>query len=563
MALIEMKNFSFTYAGEGTPLLKDISLTIDEGEMILLCGATGCGKTTLLKQMKKEIAPIGTRMGHVFYNQVELEFVSSYTAAKEIGIVFQDPENQIVTNTVWHELAFSLENFSYPANEIRKKVAEMASFFGIEEWLHLSIHELSGGQKQLVNLASILLLQPRLLLLDEPTAQLDPIAAREFLQMIHRINQEFNTTIVIIEHRLEEVFPIVDRVVLLENGEIKFNETPQKVIGKIDKNDVYFQYLPEITKLFLLMNKGVDWLESIPVTVREGRKCLKGGRAKLRSREGQQVEKEEDVVKQTQAARSVLECKDVFFQYARGGKMVLEGVSYSVREGLFSAIIGGNGAGKSTLLKVLAGLESPRRGKVFLHGKPLMKIKVEERYQEIGYLSQNPLALFTQDTVREELKLAVELAGLKENTLDIEKQIEFFALQKVLDKHPYDLSGGERQKLALACILLKQPKLLLIDEPTKGLDPSFKHDVGGLLKELQLDGMSILMVTHDIEFAAQYADYCSLLFAGDIVAEGTAKEMFSDNYFYTTAINRLVRSDLPRALTYEDVLQVWGGAGCY
>ncbi|HHY74415.1 MAG TPA: ATP-binding cassette domain-containing protein [Bacillus bacterium] len=558
MAFIEIKNFSFIYAGEDKALLKDISLAIDEGEIILLCGPTGCGKTTLLKQLKKEIAPLGMRSGVIFYDKVELDLVSLPTSAKEIGIVFQDPENQIVTSTVWHELAFSLENFGYSANEIRKRVAEMASFFGLENWLNLSIHELSGGQQQLVNLASILLLQPRLLLLDEPTAQLDPIAAREFLQMIHRINQEFNITIVIVEHRLEEVFPIVDCVVLLENGEIKLNDTPQKVIQQIDKTDVYFQYLPEITKLFLFMNESFDVRTSVPITVREGKRFLTD------SLERKLAEREQFIAQKENDADPILECKDVFFQYDCGEKLVLEGVTYSMRKGMFSAIIGGNGAGKSTLLKVLAGVENPRRGKVLLAGKPLIKLKIEERYQEIGYLSQNPLALFTQDTVKEELQLAVELANMPENSHQaLEERIEFFSLQKLLDKHPYDLSGGERQKLALACILLKNPQILLIDEPTKGLDPSFKQDVGTLLKELQLKGISILMVTHDIEFAAKYADYCSLLFAGSIVAEGTAKEMFSHNYFYTTAINRLVRSYLPQALNYEDVLKVWDGVSCY
>lgn len=560
MALIEIKNLSFTYASEVKTLLRNISLVVEEGEMVLLCGPTGCGKTTLLRQMKKEISPIGTRVGSIYFDQKEMDSVPSLITAKEIGIVFQDPENQIVTSSVWHELAFSLENFNYSTCEIRKKVAEMASFFGIEDWLNISIHELSGGQKQLVNLASILLLQPRLLLLDEPTAQLDPIAAREFLQMIHRINQEFNTTIVIIEHRLEEVFPIVDRVVIVEDGKIKLNDSPQQVIKQIDKNDLYFQYLPEITKLFLLSQENQPMEEPVPITVREGRKWL----LKQKDRQFPEGEQGEPLIGKNESMRTpILECKDVFFQYDRTGKMVLEGVQYGMAKGLFSAIIGGNGAGKSTLLKILAGIENPRRGKVLMDGKPLHKIKGEERYKKIGYLSQNPLALFTQDTVREELTVATELLDEKISTEALAETIDFFELVKSLHKHPYDLSGGERQKLALACVLLKNPEILLIDEPTKGLDPILKMDVGRLLKELQQKGISILMVTHDIEFAAKYADHCSLLFAGSIVAEGTAKQMFSDNYFYTTAINRLVRGELPQALNCEDVLKAWDAVGSY
>lgn len=560
MALIEIKNFSFTYAGEDMKLLKDISLKVEEGEIILLCGPTGCGKTTLLRQLKKEIAPTGIKSGSIYFDQKEMESIPSRITAKEIGIVFQDPENQIVTSTVWHELAFSLENFNYSTFEIRKKVAEMASFFGIEDWLNFSVHELSGGQKQLVNLASIILLQPRLLLLDEPTAQLDPIAAREFLQMIHRINQELNTTIVIIEHRLEEVFPIVDRVVILEDGKIRQDDITQHVIKKIDKMDTYFQYLPEITKLYLLSNENNPMQEHIPITVREGRSWLTKQKDNRFLKEGPSSQ----FIENKELTRtSILECRDVFFQYDRSGKMVLEGVQYRMAKGLFSAIIGGNGAGKSTLLKILAGIENPRRGKVLFEGKPLNKMKENERYKKIGYLSQNPLALFTQDTVREELTAATELSDEKKSTEALAETMDFFELGKVLYKHPYDLSGGERQKLALACVLLKKPEILLIDEPTKGLDPIFKLEVGKLLKELQRKGISILMVTHDIEFATRHADQCSLLFAGSIAAEGTAKQMFSDNYFYTTAINRLVRGYLPQALNYEDVLKAWDVIGSY
>ncbi|WP_102347527.1 ABC transporter ATP-binding protein [Bacillus sp. Marseille-P3661] len=554
MALLEVKNLSFTYAGDNQKTLTNVSLDIREGEIIVLCGPTGSGKTTLLKHMKKEISPIGTTNGTILYNGIELDGLSSWTTAKEIGIVFQDPENQIVTSTVWHELAFSLENYGYSSHEMRKKVAEMATFFGLEDWLNRSVHELSGGQKQLVNLASILLLQPRLLLLDEPTAQLDPIATREFLQMIQRVNQEFSTTMVIIEHRLEDVFPIADRVILLERGEIILDDAPQSVIAKITENQEYFHYLPEVTKLYLSMN--VSAFDSVPITVKEGKQWLNS----ISSQDepilkNMQIQEEIDI-----NSENILECKDVFFQYNSGEKLILEGVNYSIKKGQFAAIIGGNGAGKSTLLKLLAGLTAPKRGKVLLNGKPIMKIRAEDRYKKIGYLSQNPLALFTQDTVAEELKLVVEQMQNKSTQQSLEDSIHFFGLEKALQHHPYDLSGGEKQKLALACILLKEPSILLIDEPTKGLDPTFKREIGELLKKLQKNGLTILMVTHDIEFTSRYTDYCSLLFAGNIVAEGTPQQMFSNNYFYTTSINRLVRQYAPKALNYEDVVKLWNVA---
>lgn len=552
MALLEIRNFSFTYAGEKEEALKNISLMVNEGEIIALCGPTGCGKTTLLKQMKQEIRPIGTAYGHVFYNQTEIDEVPKRIAAKEIGMVFQDPENQIVTSTVWHELAFSLENFGYSTNEMRKRIAEMATFFGLESLLKLSIHELSGGQKQLVNLASVLLLQPRLLLLDEPTAQLDPIAAREFLEMIQRINKEFSTTVIMIEHRLEDVFPIVDRVIFLKEGRKEIDDTPRSFIQQIDQADPYFHYLPEITKLFLL-KQNEPYTKTVPITVREGTEWV-NSLSNLFPVQARLKEKKEII------GENILECRDVFFQYNRKEKLILEGVNFSMKKGMFAGIIGGNGAGKTTLLKILAGLDTPQRGRVLLNGKHLKKIKLEERYKRIGYLSQNPLAFFTQEKVMDELNLVAEKLGAGSEKA-VKKNIEFFELGKLLHKHPYDLSGGERQKLALSCILLENPQVLLMDEPTKGLDPKFKQDVGRLIKELQKNkDLSILMVTHDIEFAAKYTDYCSLLFSGSIVAEGIPPQMFSENYFYTTAINRIVRSRIPEALTYEDVLAIWNEA---
>ncbi len=487
-------------------------------------------------------------------------------------MVFQNPDAQIVMDTVWHELAFSMENMGFPPAVMRSRLAEISGLFGLEPLLYKPVHELSGGQKQLLNLASVLLLQPKLLLLDEPTSQLDPVAAREFIQTLHRLNEEMSVTVIISEHRLEEVLPLADRVLLLEEGGLRFQGPPRDLVREAGKEpqSAHQAYLPTASRLYLALATDLvpdvvsAPLETTPLTVREGKRWLHSvaGRA---SAAGFTRKPQPPVSLNTASTASqpaidchgsvpaassepLLSCREVTFRYEKDGAEVLKKLSLSLYRGELLAVMGGNGAGKSTLLHVLNGLLKPQRGKVAL-----------AKGIATGFLAQNPLLYFSYDTVQEELRHMAEYAGLSKEDAgqEIAKLVESFQLQDILASHPQDISGGQQQKLALAMVMLLAPGILLLDEPTKGLDPGAKERLAALLQHLRGQGVSIILVTHDIEFAARYASRCAMLFDGGITSEGTPAEFFSSNYFYTTVVNRMVRDLLPQALTIEDVMNTW------
>ncbi len=542
MAIVKIDNVNFTYPNEANPILKNINLNIQQGEFIVLIGQSGCGKSTLLRHFKRELRPHGTMTGNIFYKDRNLEQLNAEVAAADIGYVFQNPDNQIVTDKVWHELAFGLESLGIDSPTIRRKVAEMANFFGIQKWFHHKTTELSGGQKQLLNLASIMVMQPKLLLLDEPTSQLDPIAALEFIQTLHRLNKELGITIILIEHRLEEVLPLADRVLIMDEGRILFDGPPKEILKAIPANHAMITALPAATKIFHLLNgKG-----PIPLTIREGQRWLSN----------QQYNFSPSHTLPTLSQNKtdiVLEAKDIAFRYQKNGIDIVHHFNLRVKEQEFLTIIGGNGTGKSTVLSILAGLQKPYRGKVFLLSKTLNSYSNKQLYQQyLTLLPQDPKTLFVQKTVRQELDDMAHLHKVTE--AKVQETVQLFNLTHLLNRHPYDLSGGEQQKLALAKLLLIEPKILLLDEPTKGLDAHAKEELAEILKDLQAKGMTIIMVSHDIEFSAQYSNRCALFFDGNIVSEGEPRAFYSGNNFYTTAAHRISRDLLSNAITCEDVV---------
>ncbi|MGG2082400.1 ABC transporter ATP-binding protein [Lysinibacillus pakistanensis] len=542
MAIVKINNVSFTYPNETNPILKNMNLTIHQGEFIVLIGQSGCGKSTLLRHFKRELRPHGTMTGTIFYKDCDLEQLDAEVAATDIGYVFQNPDNQIVTDKVWHELAFGLESLGIDAPTIRRRVAEMANFFGIQKWFHHKTTELSGGQKQLLNLASIMVMQPKLLLLDEPTSQLDPIAALEFIQTLHRLNKELGITIILIEHRLEEVLTLADRVLIMDEGSILFDGLPKEILKALPANHAMITALPTATKIFHLLNGNGP----IPLTIREGQRWLSNQQYNFTS---------SNTLPRTSKIDTdiILEAKDIAFRYEKNGMDIVHHFNLQVKEQEFITIIGGNGTGKSTVLAILSGLQKPYHGKVFLFSKAIKSYSNRQLYQQyLTLLPQNPKTLFVQKTVHQELN---ELAHLhKMSEAKIQETIQVFNLTHLLNRHPYDLSGGEQQKLALAKLLLIEPKILLLDEPTKGLDAHAKEELAGILKDLQAKGMTIIMVTHDIEFSAQYSNRCALFFDGSIVSEGEPRAFYSGNNFYTTAAHRISRDLLSNAITCEDVV---------
>ena len=542
MAILEINNLSFQYPDESQYVLKDVNLAITEGEFVVIIGQSGCGKTTLLKHLKRELAPHGSKAGTILYNGQVLEELEERTAASEIGFVLQNPENQIVTDKVWHELAFGLENLGLDTLTIRRRTAEMANFFGIQKWFRQKTVELSGGQKQLLNLAAVMAMQPKVLLLDEPTSQLDPIAAMEFIGTLHRLNQELGLTIVLIEHRLEEVLPIADKVMVMDEGSVIYDGPPNELLNKLPENHPMLLALPTAMRVF----HAVEHQGIAPITIRQGRNWL----LQRDVIHGNTITDKQERNK----GEIVLEAKNISFRYEKDGADILHGFQVAVHAGEILTIIGGNGTGKSTALKVLAGLEKPYRGNVFVNGKKLGKYSKSELYrQQLAVLPQDPKTLFVEKKVKQELEHMADAmpSNLPGKLQDI---IDMLDLQHLLERHPYDLSGGEQQKLALAKLLLLDPKILLLDEPTKGIDAHAKQALAHILQNLKQKGVAIIVVTHDIEFSAAYSDRSALFFDGNLVSEGEPRTFYSGNSFYTTAAHRMSRHVFENAITCEDVV---------
>ncbi len=546
MGKIEFCKVSFSYPGCDSKALDTIDLTISTAEFVLVCGKSGCGKSTLLRQMKKSLIPFGDLQGEVLYHGTPIHQLDARVSAQEIGFVGQNPDHQIVTDKVWHELAFGLESLGYDHQTIRRRVAEMASFFGIQSWFRRSISELSGGQKQLLNLASVMAMQPKVLILDEPTAQLDPIAATEFLATLKRINQELGTTIILSEHRLEEVFPIADQVAVLDQGKLLINDRPEMVAAYLSEHqNVMYQGLPAPMKIYAAVKPD----GKCPLTVREGRLWL--SRLFTNGIEQNTIGNAPQNVSPANG-QEVIALDHVWFRYSAREEDVLRGVTLTVKKGELLCLVGGNGVGKSTTLKLISGLHKPCRGKVTIgkaeSGKAL----------SISTLPQNPQAIFTEITVAEELleAFAYDKRSESEQQDLVEQMLRRLSLYHLKDAHPYDLSGGEQQRLALGKLLLLNPDVLLLDEPTKGLDPYFKAVLAEIFGELTASGVTVVMVTHDIEFAAQYADRCAMMFDGDLISVDTPRVFFSGNSFYTTASNRMSRHLFADAVTYQDVIQL-------
>ena len=545
MAHFEIRDLTFSYASsKGKHSLEHINLSVAQGEFLVLCGASGSGKSTLLRHLKTVLTPSGKSGGQVLFHGVPLKEVPDRDQAGKIGFVMQNPDDQIVTDKVWHELAFGLESLGCDQKTMRSRVAEMACYFGIQDWFHRDVATLSGGQKQLLNLASIMAMQPEALILDEPTSQLDPIAASDFLNTIRKINAELGTTVIITEHRLEDIFPYADRAVVMEEGRILADDVPAKV-GQLlfERKNPMFSAMPTPVRVFYEAGAAGE----SPLTVRQGRSWL--------SREFPKEPEKKAIPAEAlpeEVDAPALELRELWFRYEKDSPDILRGVSLEVPAGSLCAILGGNGAGKSTTLKAISGICRPYRGKITLFGKPVEKYKTGELFDGcLAMLPQDPKSLFVKKTLREDLE---EMTKDKKALEDIAELCQVSAL---LDRHPYDLSGGEQQRGALAKVLLTNPRLLLLDEPTKGIDSFFKETFAKILMDLKGKGITILMVSHDVEFCARYADRVSMFFDGQILTTDTPRRFFGGNSFYTTAARRMSRHLFDYAVTAEDVVALY------
>ena len=609
MALFAFEELTFRYPEAPRDALRDVSVAIEPGQFVLVCGQSGCGKTTLLRQFKSALAPHGNQSGRVLFDGVPLADVPEREQVARIGFVMQDPDAQIVTDKVWHELAFVLESLGCDERTMRLRVAEMASYFGIQHWFHKNVGELSGGQKQLLNLASVMAARPDVLVLDEPTSQLDPIAASDFLATVHRINRELGTTVVMSEHRLEEVYGLTDRVVVLEEGRVVADGEPRAVAGQLHRagspmalalpaaariawgvegrpgrrsgegapcsNSIEVQGSSRATDVSVctsmncartpsplrrpyssIVEEGAALQVETPLMVREGRAWLADEVAAFPPRRWALPAGE---VCDSAPARAAVELRDVWFRYERDGADVLRGTTLTVPEGSLFAVVGGNGTGKSTMLRAICGVARPYRGKITVFGRRLKDWKRAELFRGgVAMLPQDPLNLMVKKTVRGDLEEMLDGRGLtaEQRTAAVREVAALTDIVPLLDAHPFDLSGGEVQRAALAKVLLNEPWLLLLDEPTKGLDAFFKEKLAALLRSLTARGTTVLMVSHDVEFCASYADRCALFFDGDAVTTNPPRRFFASNSFYTTAANRISRGLFENAVTVEEVVEL-------
>ena len=609
MALIEFNNFSFAYMNsDGTESevksLDSINLEIDYGDFVLLCGPSGCGKTTLLTNLKKELMPAGRRSGEIKFNGTRIIDMDEISSACDIGYLFQNPDSQIVTDTVIQEIAFPLENIGLPTEEIRNRISEIVAFFGINDILHKNVNELSGGQKQLVNLCSLLVLRPQVLLLDEPMSQLDPIASYEFLSIVRRLNEEFSITVIMSEHKADSIFPFIDKAVFLKDGKIEFVDNAHNICSEVIDDEIFENYLPAVTKIYNSLSVKYPSLIKLntPLSIREGRRCLNtihDDLIKISNDDVDSINLNHDNLHITNKKyhsqeksgildkislggnkNALISMNGIYFAYEKG-KLILKNVDFELEKGDFVSLIGGNGVGKSTFLQLLVGILKPIKGKVkykkgiklaYVHQNPMIhfsKDNVKEEFLESileSKLLQNNSVGFNKETYDDLLKMSNEefiesdvLNGLEFDSIEFKfkELIEFFDICDLIDKHPYDCSGGEQQKIVIVKALLQNADVLVLDEPTKGLDPISSKNLANILNSLRDNGITILMTSHDLDFVANNCKRCLMLFDKDIQIDDDPKVIFAENNFYTTFVNRMVKDYVPEIVTLDDLKDKW------
>jgi energy-coupling factor transport system ATP-binding protein len=538
MAYIEIKDLMFKYNTQNAPIIQNVNISIKKGQLVVVCGKTGCGKTTLLKSLKPLIREGGSQQGNVLVNGRDIRDYSDREQAEKIGYVMQHPDHQIVTDKVWHELAFGMENLGEKSSDIQSRVWEIAEYFNITDWFEMDTDKLSGGQKQLLNLAAVMVMNPEVLVLDEPTASLDPVMAERFLDIVVKVCRDFDVTIIMAEHRLDYILEKADSMIVLKNGTTEQYDDLNKGIKAISRAGLE-SLAPIPTRVFLQNNgkgqcplsirEGRSWiLKNIPKRVNDtengdGNYLVNKGKEYIHTLSGEKetncVEKKKNVV---------IKCKNVWFRYSKNDKDILKGVNLNIYKGEIFGLLGGNGTGKTTTMNLLAGKKHAYRGRVSVKERAL-------------FLPQDVQVLFQYDTVEAEVRGS-------------DKQlVEEMELDRLLDVHPYDLSGGQQQKLGLIKLLKENPDIILLDEPTKGIDNIYKEQLGELLVALKNQGKTIVLVSHDLDFCGQYADRCAMLANGQIVLEKKSGDFFASNRFYTTTVSKMTKGIVEGAYRLEDV----------
>jgi len=552
MAFIKIKDLSYYYSNTQKPALDNINLGIPEGQFVLIAGGSGSGKSSLARAIAGLIPDFygGHYAGAVSLAGKILRQTDRREIAQMVSMVFQDPESQLVMSNVTQEIVFGMENLGMPNHLMQRRLVEVADSLGLSNCLNRSLPELSGGKKQKVALASALAVQPRILILDEPTSQLDPVASEEIFAMIKRLNEENGITVILVEQRLERCFQLADRILVMDQGKIVSDQHAPDALAywALQSNS---PFIPPLVRLFAQAG-----YPEIPVTVKQGRELLKPYYHYDAQRPNQTDPagiKRKTEIEPVSREKSLLNIKNLWFTFANGAE-VLKNIDLQLKPGDFTVIMGGNGAGKTTLLKNINGLLKPGRGSVEFRGRDIRKSTVEELAKSIAYLAQDPNDYLFLPTVLEELTFNLKNLHLPDEGI-IEAVLSKLKLSGRQEVNPRDMSTGERQRVALASVLVTKPDLLLLDEPTRGLDYQLKSELGAILLQLQQEGTIILMITHDVEFAAEYADNIVLMSAGTIIASGSKYDMLSNSTFYSSQANKLFSDRAEGIVTFKQAQQ--------
>jgi len=531
--LIRIRELNFTYNGADKPALNNINLTIEDGQFVLLTGASGGGKSTLCRCFNGLVPHFygGKISGKAEVQGMDILETPPKELATKVGMVFQDPENQLVTTDVEREIAFGLENLGYPKNLIARRIEEALDTAGIAHLRFARNNELSGGEKQKVAIASVLALHPEILVLDEPTSELDPQSAEEVLRLLERLNDELGLTVILIEQRLDRVVHLVDRLLVMGGGKIIADGTPGEVMnGDIGGLGIG---LPPVIRLMRELKSHNAALNGLPLTVKDARlrlqKVLRGVKPVAFTDAGASLE-------------PVLNIDKLWFAY--GERAVLRNINLDIERGGFIAVMGRNASGKTTLVKQLNGLLKPTKGKIRLDGVDTRKSTAADLSRRVGYVFQNPNDHLFADTVEDEIAFSLRNRRADEAQIAraVEGMLEEFELGRYRKSYPRNLSGGEKQRVALASVLVGEPEVIVLDEPTRGMDYVLKKKLISFLDDYRRQGNTVIMVSHDVETIAECARRVVLLSEGRVVVEGNKRDVLAKALLFSPQINRLAQA---------------------
>lgn len=528
--MIEFKHFSFWYPEIANPVLDDINLSIADGEKVLILGPSGCGKSTFLLAMNGVVPQLtgGNVKGHVLINQQDTRDTPVAQLASTVGLILQDPESQLTNLYVFDEVAFGPENLNLEKTEIIRRVDLSLDKAGMNAFRDCSVFALSGGQKQRVAIASAMAMLPNILLLDNPTSNLDPVGSSETYRTIHELaNYREVSTIIMADHRPDEVIDLVDRLLVMDKGKIILDGSPREVFEKHGQylRDELGIFLPQVADIGLRLRSSAWPLSRLPLTIQEAEDQL----SEVNLQPKPAALSLSDAPQKTDHPADMIQIDHVKFAYPNG-PLVVKGVSFDIHEGEFLCLVGKNGSGKTTLAKMVVGLLKPVEGSIYLGGKNIRELPLRNLIGSLGYVFQYPEHQFVTQNVFDEV--AYSLRALKVNEDEVQKRVEeilkMFSLEELKTTPPLSLSKGQKRRLSVATMLVTRPKLLILDEPMTGQDQKHIVNLLAILNRLREEGTTIVEITHDMEHVASYADRVVGMSMGEMIFDGAPAELFSN-----------------------------------